>query len=141
MANMILKDLTVEHLIFNSGSMSIRHQLINLGTGGIITKKNKGLTMVTALKDINLFLKSGDRLGLIGHNGSGKSTLLRTMAGIYEPTLGSIKTEGKVSSVFGLGAGMSLELNGYENIVRISMLLGLSKKQAEANFEEIQNGM
>ena len=52
--------------------------------------------MVKALNDINLDLTTGDRLGLIGHNGAGKSTLLRVLAGIYEPTSGSVEVTGKV---------------------------------------------
>ena len=134
-----LDGVTVEHPIFNPGALSLRQQIINLGAGGILSRRRRGLAVVTALQGISLGLKSGDRLGLVGHNGAGKSTLLRTMAGIYEPISGCVKIQGRVSSVFGLGAGMSLELNGYENIIRISMLLGLSRREAESNYEEILN--
>lgn len=139
MANIELIDVTVEYPIFNIGAMSLRNELVDMGTGGFLKSKRRGHAVVTALSNINITLKNGDRLGLVGHNGSGKSTLLRTMAGIYHPTRGYVQTKGKVSSLFGLSAGMSLELNGYENILRISLLLGLSKKQAESNYEEIRN--
>ncbi|CAN0566681.1 unnamed protein product, partial [Laminaria digitata] len=91
-----------------------------------------------ALEGITLDLRDGDRVGLIGHNGSGKSTLLRTMAGIYQPARGTIQIEGRVSTVFGLGAGLEPELTGYENIVRMAMMLGASRAAAEATVPDVE---
>jgi len=98
----------------------------------------RGIISVTALDGVSLDLVNGDRVGLVGHNGSGKSTLLRTLAGIYAPIRGSIRIEGRVSTVFGLGAGMEPELTGYENIVRMGMMLGASRAEAESRIADIE---
>jgi ABC-type polysaccharide/polyol phosphate transport system ATPase subunit len=138
MAELLLRDLTIEYPIYNAGNMSLRNQLVAIGTGGLMRNDTKRITTVTALDRINLHLTDGARLGLIGHNGSGKTTLLRTMAGIFTPTRGEIRIDGRVSTVFGMSAGLDPELNGYENIVRMSMLLGVTHADAEANIPDIE---
>lgn len=138
MAELLLSDVTVEFPIYNAGNMSLRNRLVAIGTGGRLRSDTKRITTVTALDGINLHLKDGDRIGLVGHNGSGKTTLLRTMAGIFRPTRGSIAISGRVSTVFGLGAGLDPELNGYENIVRMSLLLGITQAEARANIPDIE---
>ena len=93
--------------------------------------------VVEALKDINLHLREGDRVGLVGHNGAGKSTLLRLLSGIYEPTRGSADIRGRVAPVFDLGVGMDPEISGYENIIIRGLFLGQSRKQMKAKMDEI----
>lgn len=139
MAELLLHNVTVEYPIYNSGNMSLRNQLVAIGTGGRIRSDTRRVTTVTALDGVNLNLKDGDRVGLVGHNGSGKTTLLRTMAGIFRPTRGEITITGRVSTVFGLGAGLDSELNGYENIVRMAMLLGATRAQAEATIPDVED--
>ena len=138
MARITLDDVTVEYPIYNSRAMSLRNNLIAIGTGGRISREARGIVSVTALEGITLDLRDGDRVGLVGHNGSGKSTLLRTMAGIYQPARGTIRIEGRVSTVFGLGAGLEPELTGYENIVRMAMMLGASRAAAEATVPDVE---
>lgn len=138
MARIVLDNVTVEYPIYNAGAMSLRHNLMAIGTGGRISREARRVVSVTALDGISLELKDGDRLGLVGHNGSGKSTLLRTMAGIYAPMRGRITIEGRVSTVFGLGAGMQPELSGYDNIVRMAMLLGMNRGEAEAIVPDVE---
>ena len=138
MAKLHLDNVTVEYPIYNASSMSLRNQLVALGTGGRMAQQARRIVTITALDGVTLELNDGDRIGLVGHNGSGKTTLLRTLAGIYTPTKGRILIEGKVSTVFGLGAGVDPELSGYENIVRMSMLLGATHAQATARIPEIQ---
>jgi FkbM family methyltransferase len=139
MAELLLRDVTVEYPIYNAGNMSLRNQLVAIGTGGRIRSDTRRITTVTALDGIDLHLTDGDRVGLVGHNGSGKTTLLRTMAGIFTPTRGTISITGSVSTVFGLGAGLDGELTGYENIVRMSMLLGATRKAAEAIIPDVED--
>ena len=139
MAELLLRDVTVEYPIYNAGNMSLRNQLVAIGTGGRLRSDTRRVTTVTALDGIDLHLKDGARVGLVGHNGSGKTTLLRTMAGIFRPTRGAITITGRVSTVFGLGAGLDPELNGYENIVRMSMLLGATRREAAATIPEIED--
>jgi ABC-type polysaccharide/polyol phosphate transport system ATPase subunit len=138
MAKLHLDNVTVEYPIYNASSMSLRNQLVALGTGGRMAQQARRIVTITALDGVTLELNDGDRIGLVGHNGSGKTTLLRTLAGIYTPTKGRILIEGKVSTVFGLGAGVDPELSGHENIVRMSMLLGATHAQAMARIPEIQ---
>ena len=82
-----------------------------------------------ALKNINLSLSGGDRVGIIGLNGAGKSTLLKAIVGIYPPQIGTIHLRGKVTPLIELGTGFDHELSGRENIYLNGALLGRSFKQ------------
>lgn len=84
-----------------------------------------------ALKNINLTIKKGERVGIIGPNGSGKTTLLKIIAGITAPTTGTITTNGKIVSLIDLEAGFHPDLTGYQNIFLNGMLLGMTKEQIE----------
>lgn len=118
--------------------MSLRNQLVRISTGGKIGGGEHNIVTVTALDNVSFTLKDGDSVGLIGHNGAGKSTLLRTMAGIYEPSSGSIKRIGRIATVFEIGAGMDPELNGYENIIRMGMLMGMTLNEAEKTIPDVE---
>jgi ABC-type polysaccharide/polyol phosphate transport system ATPase subunit len=90
-----------------------------------------------ALKDVSFEVPVGSTFGLIGENGSGKSTMLKCMARILRPEKGSITLEGKMSALLELGAGFHPELSGRENVFLNGAILGLSKKQLQARFDEI----
>jgi ABC-type polysaccharide/polyol phosphate transport system ATPase subunit/uncharacterized protein YcfJ len=90
-----------------------------------------------ALQDVSLQVPTGKTYGLIGHNGSGKSTMLKCMAGILVPDRGSLATHGKVSALLELGAGFHPELSGRDNVYLNGSILGMSKKQIDAQFDEI----
>jgi ABC-type polysaccharide/polyol phosphate transport system ATPase subunit len=130
-------DVTIQYPIYNSRNMSLRNQLVRISTGGRIENEAGHIQLVTALRNVSFTINHGDTVGLIGHNGAGKSTMLRTMAGVYTPALGKVIRRGDVATVLELGAGMDPELSGYENITRMSMLLGMSKKRIEENVKEI----
>lgn len=83
------------------------------------------------LSDINLNLEPGARLGLIGPNGAGKSSLLRLLAGVYFPTSGRVRREGRTLTMFDLNFGMDDEANGYENLKIAGALLGLSRQKIQ----------
>lgn len=138
MINLTFENVTVQYPVYNTRSLSLRNQLVRISTGGSIEKEAGHVQIVTALKNISFSLKEGDSVGLIGHNGAGKSTLLRTMAGVYYPTSGKISRTGQISTLFELGAGVDVDLTGYENIIRMSVMLGISPKQAKANIPEIE---
>lgn len=137
MAKLEFDRVTVRYPIYNARAMSVRNHLVRLSTGGRIGAEAGNVVTVTALQDVSFSLKDGDFVGLVGHNGAGKSTLLRTMAGIYVPLSGQITRQGSVGSVFELGAGMDPELSGYDNVIRVMMLLGRSKKEAAEHFAEV----
>jgi lipopolysaccharide transport system ATP-binding protein len=106
-------------------------------TGGEIGRNVSNQVSVTALHDLSINLKSGDRLGVMGPNGAGKSTLLRVIAGIYAPTSGSIEVKGRIASLIDISLGMELEASGFENIRMRGVMMGLSLKQIKSLEEEI----
>jgi ABC-2 type transport system ATP-binding protein/lipopolysaccharide transport system ATP-binding protein len=93
--------------------------------------------LVTALDDVTLRVEKGQTFGVIGENGSGKSTLLKLIAGIAKPTSGKVRTEGKVSALIELGAGFHPEISGRENIFINGIMLGLSRREISAKFDDI----
>ena len=91
----------------------------------------------TALNDISFEITKGECVGVIGPNGSGKSTILKLVAGVMTPTSGKIFVQGKISPLIELGAGMHSELTGMENIYLNGAILGLKKKEIDANLQSI----
>lgn len=138
MAEIEFKNVTLRYPIHNAHGMSLRNHLVRIATGGTIESETGKTTVVTALKDVSFSLRDGDAVGLVGHNGAGKSTLLRTIAGIYPAESGVIIRKGKIATVFEIGAGLEPELSGYENIVNLGMMMGLSYKQALALTPDIE---
>ena len=136
MASISLKDVCVNFPIYGAGAASFKKTLAASVTGGRFGKET-GVAVVQALSGINLELKSGDRLGLIGHNGAGKSTLLRTLAGIYEPSSGQFSRVGTVASLIDPSLGIEADATGLENIVLRGLVMGMSKKQVERVLPEI----
>ena len=126
----------VDFPIFDAKSRSLKKAVLG-SAGGAIGKTDSNVVVVEALKNINLNLKEGDRIGLVGHNGAGKSTLLRLLSGIYEPTRGAAKIRGRVAPVFDLGVGMDPEISGYENIIIRGLFLGQTRKQMQQKMDEI----
>lgn len=138
MAEIQFKNVTLRYPIHNSHGMSLRNHLVKVATGGIIEDEAGKISFVTALKNVSFKLRDGDAIGLVGHNGSGKSTLLRCIAGIYPPESGSIIRKGKIATVFELGAGLEPELSGYENIISLGMMMGLSYQQSAILIPDIE---
>jgi len=90
-----------------------------------------------ALNDVSFEVKAGQRLGLIGRNGAGKSTLLKLLSRVTQPTGGSIKMKGRVASLLEVGTGFHPELTGRENIFLNGTILGMSRAEIKAKFDEI----
>src|SRR5213079_3391774 len=90
-----------------------------------------------ALRDVNLHMKPGESIGLIGANGAGKSTLLKILTRVMYPTAGSISVAGRVGALIEVRAGISPQLTGRENIMLTGSLMGLTRKDVARRFDEI----
>ncbi|WP_217496351.1 ABC transporter ATP-binding protein [Paenibacillus algicola] len=102
-----------------------------------LQKKKEKLEDVHALKNFNLNIKEGEKVGIIGHNGAGKSTLLKTIAGIYPIKDGIRDIRGEIRSLFDLSLGFDLESSGRENIMYRGLLLGETPKTIKEKEQEI----
>lgn len=90
-----------------------------------------------ATNNLNLTIKKGEVLGILGKNGAGKSTLLKMITGVVVPTSGTLKINGKISSLLELGTAFNPELTGVENIYQHGQVMGLTKQEIEAKKQEI----
>lgn len=136
MARVIFKNVSVDFPIFNAMNRSLKNTVMQAATGGRVDFGAKQ-TVIHSLHDVSFVLKSGDRVGLVGHNGAGKSTLLRTIGRVYEPTSGRVDIEGEVGSLVDISLGINKEATGRENIYIRGALLGLTRTQIDAHFEDI----
>jgi ABC-type polysaccharide/polyol phosphate transport system ATPase subunit len=90
-----------------------------------------------ALRQVNLQIRKGERVGIIGSNGAGKSTLLRLLARIYPPTSGTLTVRGTVAPLIEMGAGFNPELSGTDNILLNGAMLGFSRREMQAKVDGI----
>jgi ABC-2 type transport system ATP-binding protein/lipopolysaccharide transport system ATP-binding protein len=129
----------IEFPVAPPNARSFRHLAIKTASrvGGKVSKNEGTFRFVQALEGVSFTLKQGDRLALVGHNGAGKTTLIRVLAGIYEPTTGSLRTVGRNVPMFDIGLGMDEEASGYENIRTRGLILGLSPEEVEERVPEI----
>ena len=134
---MKLENASVDFTIYNASSRSLKNRLIQVATGGQLSEDAKGHVVVRALDGLNLDIKEGERVGLIGHNGSGKSTLLRLLCGVYVPTVGQVFSKGSVGSLIDLSLGTDPEATGQENIYLRGRLLGIDKSVVASQIDAI----
>ncbi len=99
--------------------------------------KNVKTTEIKALRDLNLIIRDGDRIGVLGHNGAGKSSLLKLISGIYPPTCGKVSVEGKMATLFELSTGFEMEATGWENIMLRGLMLGENPETMKIKMNEI----
>ena len=127
------------------GYVALRDVLTNIAKNPFKFVKHKAKAVVGkagqeefwALKDINFTVEKGEAIGIIGANGAGKSTLLKILSRITPPTTGEIKMRGKIASLLEVGTGFHPELTGRENIFLNGAILGMTKKEISAKFNNI----
>ena len=90
-----------------------------------------------ALSDVNLSIRQGECVGIIGTNGSGKSTMLKMITGVLTPTKGNIEVNGRVSALLELGAGFNPEYDGIENIYLNGMMMGFTRDEIDKKLDSI----
>lgn len=100
-------------------------------------KETSNQNIQHALKNINFEIEDGEFFGIVGRNGSGKSTLLKIIAGIYQPSKGTVNVKGKLVPFIELGVGFNPELTGKENVFMNGALLGFNVKEVEAFYDEV----
>jgi len=125
-----IKDVSKKFTIRKDNSL--KERIVTLGRAGRRHSED-----FWALRDVNLDIRAGTTIGLLGPNGSGKSTLLKAIGGILEPTSGTIERRGRLAALIELGAGMHPDLTGRENVYLNAAILGLSREDAEARFDDI----
>lgn len=126
-----LDNVTMEFNLHKEKLDSVKEYFIKLVKRDI--KKNS----FQALKQVSFTVNKGDRIGILGLNGAGKSTLMKIIAGVFEPTWGTVYKEGVVAPMIELGAGFDMQYTGAENIYLYGAVLGHSRKYMEQKFDEI----
>ncbi len=117
----------------------VRHERAQSLKGTVLSKLRRAdhAEVFPALKAVDLRIERGEGVAVIGPNGSGKSTLLKVMAGVFAPSGGTVRVNGRLAALLELGAGFHLDLTGLENIFLGGALLGLSRRQVEERLPAI----
>jgi lipopolysaccharide transport system ATP-binding protein len=130
-------DCSVQLPIYGTSNRSMKGVIMSAVTGGRVAPTSRNIAVVDSLQNISFKLREGDKLGLVGHNGAGKTTLLKTLAGIYEPTSGYIRSYGRVANLLDVTMGMDFEATGVENIRLKGLLHGLSRAEIQSKIPQI----
>jgi len=136
MSRVEVNQVYLDYPLIGVGSYSLKNRILGAATRGMISGGDR-IPVVRALRDVSFKLDEGDRLGLVGHNGAGKSTLLKILAGIYQPSAGSVHTDGRIVSTLNISLGMEQEATGYENIIIRGLLQGMKRSEIDRKITEI----
>jgi ABC-2 type transport system ATP-binding protein/lipopolysaccharide transport system ATP-binding protein len=136
-ASLRLRDIAVEFPIYSGGSRSLRKVLFNRTTQGNLARDAHDRITVQALSGITLDIETGDRVALIGANGAGKSTLLKVLAGIYEPTRGQFRANGRISALLTASIGLNPDATGRENIITRGLFMDVHPRDMRPRIDEI----
>jgi ABC-type polysaccharide/polyol phosphate transport system ATPase subunit len=137
MSSIVLENVFVDFPLLQQDQRSLKRLLSAPLATSRFGMDSRSKVVVRGLKDINLSLRDGDRVGVIGLNGAGKSTLMRVMAGIYPPTSGRVAVEGRVGALLTVGLGLRDDVSGYKNIEFCLLLLGVSSDEIPDRRAEI----
>src|SRR5438105_13402672 len=133
MARIHLDNLSLTFRVRQHARITLKEFLVRR----LYKKSTNPIMEVEALKQLNLDIREGERLGVIGHNGAGKSTLLKVLAGIYMPTSGRIAVDGHISSLFEISLGFEQDASGWENIYYRGYLQGETPQTIKGKVQPI----
>ena len=136
MTRIALHNVSIDFPVYGAHAASLKQTLASAATGGRIGRET-GVAVIQALRDINLDLQDGDRLGVVGHNGAGKSTLLRVLAGVYPPTRGRYTRDGTIASLIDPTLGIERDATGYENIWLRGLIVGIKRREMASLISDI----
>lgn len=129
-----LRDVSLRFISYYDKQYSLKRAILDL----LLRRENPmPASEFWALRHINLRIRAGERVGIVGSNGAGKSTLLRVLARIYPPTSGSLAVQGTVAPLIEMGAGFNPELSGTDNILLNGAMLGFCRRDMEAKVDGI----
>lgn len=146
-----IESLSKQYRLGNIGTGTLSHDLkrwftvnvrgkedpyLKIGSVNDTGKKADG-AYVWALRNIDLEVKQGEVLGIIGKNGAGKSTLLKILSRVTSPTTGIIRANGRIASLLEVGTGFHIEMTGRENIFMNGSIMGMTKAEIRKKFDEI----
>jgi ABC-type polysaccharide/polyol phosphate transport system ATPase subunit len=132
MARVTLEKASLTFQVTRNGPVRLRDWLIDR-----LRPQRSPILRVHALREVDLALADGDRLGIVGHNGAGKSTLLKVLADVYPLTSGRRDVEGCVSSLFDLSLGFEMDATGRENIAFRGYLQGETRRGVRRKMQEV----
>ena len=128
--------VSVSFPLYHGNARSLKKTVFSTVTGRMAADA-RNRVVVEALRGIDLHLRPGDRLALVGGNGAGKTTLLRVLAGIYEPVVGRMRVRGSLNALLDPTLGMNPELTGRENIMLRGLYFGLDANAIEGLAEDV----
>jgi len=137
MASIRAHDLSVDFPLYQGGSRSLKKALLAGSTYGNLARDAFDRITVHALSQISFEIAQGDRIAVLGANGAGKTTLLKVLAGIYQPTLGSVEIEGRVSALLDIAAGFNTDATGRENVILRGMYMDIHPRAMRAHVDEV----
>jgi ABC-2 type transport system ATP-binding protein len=124
-----VENISKQFKIHHERNQSLKERLLH--------PKSGSTEIFNALSDISFQVSANETVGILGHNGSGKSTLLKCICGVLQPTTGQIRLRGSLAALLELGAGFQTELSGRDNVYLYGAMLGLSKRNVDAIFDDI----
>jgi ABC-type polysaccharide/polyol phosphate transport system ATPase subunit len=132
-AEIDLRDVHLRFRVRQATRVSLKEYLVR----GLFRASANPAIDVHALRGIDLNVREGERLGIVGHNGAGKSTLLKVIAGVYSPTSGRRRVTGKICSLFDILVGFEMEASGWDNIRFRGYLQGETPRTIKDKIHEI----
>lgn len=128
-----LRGVSLRFTTYNDKYYSLKRACMDL----FLRREGANHASFWALSGVDLEISQGERVGILGSNGAGKSTLLRVLAGIYAPSTGTIRVDGRVAPLIEMGAGFNYELSGEDNVYLNGALLGFDRKAMHSRIDRI----